>query len=162
MTLKKWLLFIIIFAISLTSILSLLIYFQAKAPFKNANETAESYVLKNNLLSEVDNSYMYNSVNTFHTVIGKTSEGEQKAFFVPEEKTEKVIQEINLKDGISESEAIQLALKDEQESDLLHAKLGVEEVGPVWEITYVNKDNKLNYVYILFNNGDWWKRISNL
>lgn len=41
-------------------------------------------------------------------------------------------------------------------------KLGYEEVGPVWEITYTNSDDKLNYVYIIFEDGQWWKRILNL
>ena len=51
MGLKKWLLFIVIFALSLTIVISLLIYFQAKGPFSEATDKAESYVLENNLLA---------------------------------------------------------------------------------------------------------------
>lgn len=162
MVLKRWLLFIVIFAISLTVILSLLIYFQAKTPFSEANETAEIYVTKNHLLAQVNDSYVYNSTSTFHTVIGKTAKGEEKAFFVPAKKTDDAIMEVNLKDGISKEKAIALAMSNEKNGKLLHAKLGVEEIGPVWEITYVNEKNTLNYVYLLFDNGDWWKKISNL
>ncbi|TQR15358.1 DUF5590 domain-containing protein [Psychrobacillus soli] len=162
MVLKRWLLFIVIFAISLTVILSLLIYFQAKIPFKEANENAEAYVTKNNLLSQVDDSYVYNSTSTFYTVIGKTAKGEEKAFFIPDKKTDDAIMEVKLQDGISKEKAIELAMANEKNSKLLHAKLGVEEIGPVWEVTYVNEKDNLNYVYLLFDNGDWWKRISNL
>lgn len=163
MALKKWILFIVVFLISLTIILSLLIYFQAKAPFKASSDDAETYVLQNNLLYQIKESYVYNSLTTFHTVIGTTTKGEEKAFFIPEKKLDDdAIMEVNLKDGITEEKAIELAMKDQKISKLLHVKLGVEEVGPVWEITYVNKDNNLGYVYILFDNGDWWKRISNL
>lgn len=162
MVLKKWLLFLVVFAISLTAILSLLIYFQAKAPFKDANEYAESYIIENNLLAQVEDAYVYNSSTTSHTIIGKTAKGEEKAFFIPEKETDEAIMEVNLQDGISKERAIQLAMENETNSKLLHAKLGVEEVGPVWEITYVNETNNLNYVYLLFDNGDWWKRISNL
>ncbi|GGA25898.1 cell wall elongation regulator TseB-like domain-containing protein [Psychrobacillus lasiicapitis] len=162
MVLKRWLLFIVVFAFSLTVILSLLIYFQAKIPFKEANENAETYVTKNHLLAQVDASYVYNSTNTFHTVIGKTAKGEEKAFFLPEKKTDDAIMEVKLRDGISKEKAIELAMSNEKNGELLHAKLGVEEVGPVWEITYVNEKNNLNYVYLLFDNGDWWKKISNL
>ncbi|WP_449441706.1 hypothetical protein [Ureibacillus acetophenoni] len=35
----------------------------------------------------------------------------------------------------------------------MHTKLGYEEAGVVWEITYTNEAEKLNYVYILFENG---------
>lgn len=162
MALKRWTLFIVVFLISLTIILSLLIYFQAKAPFKEANEVAETYVIKHNLLAKVEDAYVYNSTDSFRTVIGTTAKGEKKAFFIPEKKTDEAIMNVNLKDGISKEKAIELALKDEKDSKLLHAKLGVEEVGPVWEISYVNEKDNLGYVYILFDNGDWWKRISNL
>ncbi|WP_144511363.1 DUF5590 domain-containing protein [Bacillus sp. FJAT-22090] len=162
MALKRWLLFIVGFAISLTVILSLLIYVQAKAPFKDANNNAEEYATKNNLLAKVDDSYVYNSTTTFHTVIGTTSKGVKKAYFIPEKATKDAIMEVKLQDGISKEQAIKLALEKEKNSKLLHAKLGVEEIGPVWEITYVNEKNNLNYVYLLFDNGDWWKRISNL
>ncbi|MFF2752715.1 DUF5590 domain-containing protein [Psychrobacillus sp. NPDC058041] len=162
MALKRWILFIVTFLISLTVILSLLIYFQAKAPFKAASHDAETYVLHNNLLSHINDSYVFNSAATYHTVIGTTAKGEEKAFFIPEKKTNDTIMEVKLKDGITKEQAIELAMKDEKNSKLLHAKLGVEEVGPVWEISFINKDNKLGYVYLLFDNGDWWKRISNL
>lgn len=162
MALKKWVLFIVIFIISLTVIISLLIYSQAKAPFDSARKDAETYVLQHNLLAQIQDSYVYNSSTTFHTVLGVNTEGEEKAFFLPEKKTDEAIMEVSLKDGITKEQAIELALKNEKDVKLLHAKLGVEEVGPVWEITFINKDNNLGYVYLLFNNGDWWKRISNL
>ncbi|WP_391209019.1 DUF5590 domain-containing protein [Psychrobacillus sp. L4] len=162
MALKRWILFIVTFLIGLTLILSLLIYFQAKAPFKAASDDAETYVLHNNLLSQINDSYVYNSNISYHTVIGKTAKGEVKAFFIPEKKTDDPIMEVNFKDGITKEQAKELAKKDEKISKLLHVKLGVEEVGPVWEISFINKDNKLSYVYLLFDNGDWWKRISNL
>ncbi len=162
MALKRWVIFLSVFTLSLVAIISLLIYFQAKSPFKEANEAAESYLVKNNLIEEVEESYPYNSTASYHTVVGNTAEGETKAFFVPDKNSEETIMEINLADGISKEEAISIALADTKNSKLLHAKLGVEEVGPVWEITYVNQSDNLNYVYLLFENGDWWKRISNL
>lgn len=162
MVLKRWLLFIVVFTISLTVILSLLTYSQSRAPFNDANKAAENYVLKNHLLAEVNETYVYNSVATFHTVIGSTSKGEQKAFFVPDDATKESTMEVSLKDGITEKQAIKMALENEKSSEILHVKLGVEEVGPVWEIAFINEENSLNYVYILFNKGDWWKRISNL
>ena len=162
MTFKKWFLFIVIFVLSLTVIISLLIYFQAKSPFANAKDEAESYVLDNNLLAQVDKAYVYNNTSTFHTVIGTTAKGNKKAYFLPDKQSDEKIMEVNLEEGISEQQAVDLAMKDVKGGKLLHAKLGVEEIGPVWEITYVNAKDNLNYVYLLFDNGEWWKRISNL
>lgn len=162
MAIKRWLLFIVIFTISLTAILSILIYTQAREPFKEALTSAESYTLKNNLLETIDESYVYNSTDSYQTIIGNTKDGAKKAFFIPLKANEEPIMEVSFEEGISKEEAISIVLDGEQESKVLHAKLGVEEVGPVWEITFVNSKDNLNYVYLLFDNGDWWKRISNL
>ena len=162
MGVKKWLLFIVIFGLSLTIIINLLIYFQAKSPFSEATDEAESYVLENNLLAQVEKTYVYNNTSTFYTVIGSTAKGEKKAYFLPDQQSDEKIMEVNLDEGISQQQAVDLVMKDVKEGKLLHAKLGVEEIGPVWEITYVNAENNLNYVYLLFDNGEWWKRISNL
>ena len=53
-------------------------------------------------------------------------------------------------------------LDEQNVKQVLHTKLGYEEPGAVWEIAYINKSDKLNYVYILFEDGQWWKRILNL
>ena len=52
--------------------------------------------------------------------------------------------------------------KDTSAKEILHTKLGFEEPGAVWEITYISDSGKLNYVYLLFEDGNWWKRILNL
>lgn len=162
MALKRWLIFIVVFAISLTIILSLLIYKEAREPFNDNLTKAESYTLQNNLLKTIDDSYVYNNTDSYQTIIGTNKDGSKKAFFIPTKDNEEQIMEVSLEEGISEEKAVSIALEGEKGSKLLHAKLGVEEVGPVWEITFVNSKDNLNYVYLLFDNGDWWKRISNL
>ncbi len=162
MALKRWIIFLSVFTLSLAVIITLLIYFQAKSPFEEASETAESYLIQNNLIEEVVESYPYNSTTSYHTVVGITDKGEEKAFFIPKKGSEETIMEINLADGISKEDAISAVMKNAPNGKLLHAKLGVEEVGPVWEITFVTQSDTLNYIYLLFENGEWWKRISNL
>lgn len=81
--------------------------------------------------------------------------------FVPITLDEKSIQQVYLKDGITKEQALSV-LSDQEVKEILHTKLGYEEPGAVWEITYLNDSDKLNYVYILFEDGQWWKRILNL
>lgn len=73
-----------------------------------------------------------------------------------------MIQEVYLQDGITEEQALSVLNNKEEVKEILHTKLGYEEVGAVWEITYTNESDELNYVYILFEDGQWWKRILNL
>ena len=67
-----------------------------------------------------------------------------------------------LTEGITKQQALAVLKDEAQVSKVLHAKLGFEEAGVVWEISYVNDSDDLNYVYILFEDGQWWKRILNL
>jgi uncharacterized protein YpmB len=67
-----------------------------------------------------------------------------------------------LQDGITREKALSVIDDEKDVKKVLHTKLGYEEAGVVWEITYTNNADNLNYVYILFEDGQWWKRILNL
>ena len=72
------------------------------------------------------------------------------------------MQEVFLADGITKEQAIAVLTNEVNVKEILHTKLGYEEAGAVWEITYKSESGTLNYVYLLFEDGQWWKRILNL
>ncbi|MEG0386646.1 MAG: hypothetical protein RR642_18105, partial [Solibacillus sp.] len=86
----------------------------------------------------------------------------KKAIFVPTNLEEDSIQDVFLKDGITEKQALSVLKNEGNVQKVLHIKLGYEEPGAVWEISYLNDKDKLNYVYILFEDGDEWLGIKNL
>ncbi|MGE6488807.1 DUF5590 domain-containing protein [Paenisporosarcina sp. NPDC076898] len=158
---KKWVIFISVFILSLSLCISLFVLWKAGQPFKSAKQDAEQVAISEKKLSEVTDSQVYSSSNTYITVLGKDENGEEKAVFIPSSQKLK-IQEVLMKDGISKKEAIK-AVEDEFEvKEVLHSKLGWEQKQAVWEITFLNENDKLNYVYLFFDNGKWWKRILNL
>ena len=160
---KNWIIFISVFIVSLALVISVLVIWKSDEPFDEIEEKAEELSLTSNSLAVVSDSYVYNGNKPYVTVFGKDEDGNEKAVFVPISLEEKSIQEVFLQDGVTEEQALSV-LKDEVEvNEILHIKLGYEEeVGPVWEFTYTNGDEKLNYVYIIFEDGQWWKRILNL
>lgn len=159
---KNWLKFIAVFILSLSIIITILIFWNAKKPFNKIEEQAEKLALESNVLSTVTDSYVYNGSKPYITVFGEDENGEKKAVFVPISLEEDAIQEVFLKEGITEKQALALANKEKNIKKILHTKLGYESVGPVWEITYMNDSDHINYVYIMFEDGQWWKRILNL
>lgn len=159
---KNWIIFISVFILSLALVISVLVIWKSDAPFNEIETKAEELALSSDTLAAVSDSYVYNGNKPYVTVFGEDKDGNKKALFVPINLEEKAIQEVNLKDGITEEQALSVLSKEEEVKEILHTKLGYEEVGPVWEITYKNKSDKLNYVYILFEDGQWWKRILNL
>ena len=95
------------------------------------------------------------------TVFGVDEDGEEKAVFV-DEKSKDGFKEVKLTDGITAEKAVANVKKELDVKKILHVKLGLEEEGPVWEVAFKSENGKLNYVYVFFENGQWWKRILNL
>ena len=143
-------------------IVSVVVLFKADAPFNEKEQQAEQLALETKALAVVSESYVYNGNKPYITVFGVDEYGKEKAVFVPDNLDEKAIQQVFLQKGITEADAIELVKSEVSVTDILHAKLGYEDAGAVWEITYKSKGNKLNYVYILFEDGQWVKRIMNL
>ena len=159
---KNWLIFIGVFILSLFVVISILVLWKADEPFDEIEDQAAELAVSSNSLKTVSKVYVYNGNKPYVTVFGEDEDGKEKAVFVPISLEEKLIQEVFLQDGITKEQAFSVLNNEEDVEEILHIKLGYEEVGPVWEITYKNKSGKLNYVYILFEDGQWWKRILNL
>ncbi|MFJ8261288.1 DUF5590 domain-containing protein [Rummeliibacillus sp. NPDC094406] len=158
---KNWIKFFSIFLLILSLSLIVIVGWKSYSPFYSAEKTAKEAVLQDHQLKTVTDTYVYHGKDSYVTVIGTDSNGKNKAVFVPQDHKEKPT-EVLMKDGISKKEALSEATKNGDVKKVLHTKLGLEKPGVVWEITYLNKQDKLNYVYIMFDNGRWWKRISNL
>jgi len=159
---KNWLIFISVFIVSLSLVISILVLWKAEAPFRSIEEQAEQLALDAKALAIVSESYTYNGKHSYVTVFGVDEYGDKKAVFVPTNLDEDSIQEVILEDGITEKQALSVFKNEGNVQKVLHMKLGYEEPGAVWEITYLNDHDQLIYVYILFKDGDWWKRITNL
>ncbi|MBM7705544.1 uncharacterized protein YpmB [Chryseomicrobium aureum] len=138
-----------------------ILYTVAKKPEQNEFAKYEELVKSQGLLSTVSEVYAYNSVTSYVTVIGKSSEGQDVAYIIDKAENQTAY-EVNLSDGISAEEAEQRTRAEGNVEKIMSIKLGHEEIGPVWEVTYLNTNDALGYTYLDFKSGDWWKRISNL
>ena len=159
---KNWLIFGVSFILSLSLVISILVLWKADAPFDEMEQQAEQLTLDTRALAVVSESYIYNGNKPYITVFGVDEYGKEKAIFVPISLEENSMQEVFLQNGITKEQALKVLSNESAVKEILHTKLGFEEPGAVWEITYISDTDKLNYVYILFEDGQWWKRILNL
>lgn len=160
---KNWLKFLSIFFVCLAFVLVVIIGWSAYAPFHSVEKQAERAVLANEQLTSVSDSYTYNGRSSYVTVIGKDKDKQKTAVFVLQNNMNQKASTIHLKGGTSEKEAIDIAKKkDPNMKRVLHVKLGLEKPGAVWEVTYTTENDLVNYVYIMYDTGEWWKRITNI
>jgi uncharacterized protein YpmB len=159
---KKRIILSVVLLVVVSLAISIFVLWKAGKPANDIQKDAEQLALSSKHLAVASDTYTYNGNAAYVTVFGKDEYGKEKIVFVPDTLEEQFIQEVYAEDGLSKSEALSVVASEVEMKEVLHAKLGYEEVGAVWEIAYLNKSDKLNYVYILYKDGTWWKRILNL
>lgn len=157
----NWIKFIVVFLLTLTTVISVMVLYNANKPVSVAKKAAIEAALASGQLASVSSAEIFNGTTSFVTVYGKGEEGKEKAVFV-NGSTEDDFQEVLMADGISAEQAVENVKQELNVKTILHVALGMEEKGPVWEVTFKGDNGKLNYVYVFFEDGQWWKRILNL
>ncbi|TFE03058.1 hypothetical protein [Jeotgalibacillus salarius] len=154
---KKWMILIgTVIAVFITCFI--LIFMTAKQQINSDLQKAEAAAETEGL--NVQNSYHYHGSEVYYVVEG-TLEGKDQLFFFPENQEIEPVM-IDADSGISESQVLEMLNDDDQPHKILSSKIGMEPVGPVWEIVYKDEDELLNYYYVKFDSGDWWRTIRNL
>lgn len=156
---KEWLKFMVGFLAFLAVAIIILILFLGNKPFSETEQAAIEKVEAQELLTDVERAYVYASSTQSVTVLGTDEEGRLKAVFVPEEGEPDTLM---LEEQVTAQEARDIVQSDMEVKEILHTKLGMESAGAVWEIAFLNDSDRLNYVYLLAEDGTWWKRILNL
>ncbi|GGG17710.1 peptidase M4 [Lysinibacillus alkalisoli] len=159
---KKWMITVLALGLSVVLIIGFTILIKANSPFNKTEKQAVALAVKEKVIAEVQDAYVYNSELSYITVRGKDEEGNSKTVFVPSNFKASAIQEVYNDDGITKNQALTQLQETANVQKVLHTKLGYEEPGAVWEITYIDANNQLNYMYYLFESGEEWKRILNL
>lgn len=157
----NWIKFITVFLIVLTIIIVVTVFYNANKPLTTAMDSASDAAIKSGQIVSVDSVQLYNGTQSFMTVFGVNEKGEEIAVFV-DEKSDKDFGTVKIEDGITAKQAVATVKEELDVKKILHVALGIEESGPVWEVAFKSDNDKLNYVYVYFESGQWWKRILNL
>lgn len=157
---KQWIIFITGFLSFLAIVLTIAILILGNKPFSDIENKAIAQVQDENMLTDINRSYVYSKGQNSVTVIGTDSEGKLKAIFVPI-NGEEIIQ-MDLEGKVTAQQARDIALEEINVKENLNTKLGMENGTPVWEVVIISENDKLNYVYVSAEDGSIWKRILNL
>ena len=159
----NWIKFFVVFLFTLVLVFTSFVFYKAYEPASTLKSEAKEKVLNAGLLKEIERAEVYNGTGSLTVVFGKDEKDVAKAVFVKEKaKSEKDMKVIALEKGLTAKEALASVKKEKTVKKLLHVKLGMEDDATVWEVAFKNEQNKLNYVYVSFSDGEWQKRILNL
>jgi uncharacterized protein YpmB len=154
----------IIFLIVLVSVVivgaMIAIFLNARSPVNDKAESALKRAQEETGIASTDDVSLYNGKKSYVVITGEDSDGEKIIVWVPEKDEEIIVKK--WADGISKQSAINKLNEEEEVHQILSVKLGMESVGPVWELTYLDDNEHLNYYYLLFETGEWWRKIENL
>ncbi|MBN8190715.1 DUF5590 domain-containing protein [Bacillus sp. NTK074B] len=157
---KKVITIVVVLFIVIGVTSSVLIYQISRDPLDQEADMALKRVADETAIVKVENTSFYNGSKSYVVVTGENNTKEKLIAWVPKKKGD--IVEKKWADGITKDQAIN-KLKDEKKpKELLSVRLGYESVGPVWEMTYLDQQDNLNYYYLLFSTGEWWRKIENL
>lgn len=140
---------------------SIAVYSKARAPIKNFQEKAETRAKSEAGIVSIDQFYLYNGTETYYVIIGKQKDEKQIVVWIPEDKKKPILIK-DMADGISEQEALNKLFSEENPSEILGVRLGMEKDLAVWELSYLDSKANLNYYYVHFETGKWWRKIENL
>lgn len=157
----NWVKFIVVFLLALTTVITITVLYNAGKPFSVATKAAIDSALSSGQIVSTSSAEPFNGTVPMVTVFGVDADGEETAVFV-NPQWEDGFEEVKLADGISAERAIANVKQELNVKKILHVTLGLEAEGPVWEVAFTSDNDKLNYVYVFFDTGQWWKRILNL
>ena len=136
------------------------IFLNARSPVNEKAAKALERAENETEIASTEDVSLYNGKNSYVVITGENKSGEKIIVWVPEKDEEIIVKK--WADGISKKAAVNKLKNEKDVHEILSVKLGMESVGPVWEMTYLDDNEHLNYFYLLFETGEWWRKIENL
>lgn len=156
---KKWILIISLFMI-ITITISAVVYLHAVEPVKAAKEKAVMVAKEETDLTKVDEFNLYNGEESFYVIQGQDHKGTKLIVWMPEKKGKVIVKKAS--EGLSREQAVKKVREEIGSDEMISVNLGMENGIPLWEIHSRTKGDLLNYHFLIFETGEWLKRIENL
>lgn len=111
-------------------------------------------------LNSVTSTQAYFGDHTFYVVEGTNNKNEDVIAWVPKSQKQKAVLK-KVADGITKEQAIEIVQRDRDPKEIKSVRLGIENEKPLWEVTYIDQEEKhLTYYYLDFTSGEFMKRYS--
>ncbi|MCM3718900.1 DUF5590 domain-containing protein [Fictibacillus phosphorivorans] len=146
---KKWIL-IIIGILILTSWQAYYLYNGVFAEQQKKEAAAIELAKKELNLKTVTNIDHFFKNETYYVVEGKNDQGTDMIAWVGSDKE---IYSEKAKEGLSEKQMIDYVKKNQNAVKIIDSRLGMEDEIPLWEVVYIDDQDRYTYYYGYFETG---------
>jgi uncharacterized protein YpmB len=153
---KKWLSFFFVFLIIIIIWASIDSYQHAFEYRDTQSRKAVQVAMQTEPQLEITDISFYNG-NKSYTIIYGMIGHLNRIVYVPTNGKDDVLI-IDPTKGISADQAVNKLLEDRNPSVIKSVNLGIEQNVPIWEIVYLDKENRYSYYYVTFKDGQFIKR----
>lgn len=150
---KKWLL---VFALIVIVLLwqSVAFYQRTITPITNAEAKAVSAVKDAFDLKQIEDVSYFNAEEAYQVIRAVNHEGDRIILWVPESDELEIVSK-KAEDGWEKDQVESFVKAELDVKKLKDVRLGLKNNIPVWEITFIDSDDRYNFYYLTFN-GDTW------
>lgn len=130
------------------------VYYSATKPIKDAEQQAIEIAKERVKINNIVETSFFNGDEPYH-IIRATNENDQEiVIWVSEKKPDRIIVEY-AKNGLTKEQVKKYALSQLDIKELQDIRIGIKHDIPVWEITFIDSDNRYNFYYLTFNGKTW-------
>lgn len=146
-------------AVILLILLSLLVYTTIQRPIKQARKEVIQLVSLDYPIEKVNAFYWLTANQDAYFSLDFTDEEEQERYALVDRNSGDITY-YEASDLLSHDEALAITKNDKEPSKLMQARLGQLDGKVVWEVSYKDADDLLNYYYLDATNGEWIQTIN--
>ncbi|WP_191560989.1 DUF5590 domain-containing protein [Metabacillus idriensis] len=110
-------------------------------------------------LKNAESVHTFNGLEQYFVIAGKNESNKNVYVWVAEDSKKKPVLKL-ASDGISEKEALEIVNREQNPQKIISVKLGMEKNVPLWEIKYIDEQNRYTYDFVNFTNGEIQKHIA--
>ncbi|KEZ50686.1 DUF5590 domain-containing protein [Metabacillus indicus] len=135
------------------------VYNTAMAQKKDGHTEAIQRAEQETELKKAESAETFNGLEQYIVITGSDDSGKPVYVFVPSDKKKKPVLKL-VSDGISEKEALEAVRSEQNPQKLISVQLGMEGSVPVWEVKYIDDQNRYTYDLVQFTDGEIRKHIA--
>ena len=139
--------------------LAYLFFWISLAPARSARSEAEN-VAASVGITKTERFLVANDSNAYYGIIGRTNSGEQKVAIIKRNSQQATV--LMRRDGLSDDKLNKLIIDNYHPAKIYSIGLSIYKEQPVWSISFLSKNNKLNYVKLDYQSGEEYQIIKGI